>query len=33
MYQPSLMTSDSKSKIKIKKEAIVTNLMHKLDHE
>jgi len=34
MYQPSLLSSsDSKSKLTIKKEAIMTNLMHKLDHE
>ena len=33
MYQHSLMSSDSKSKLTIKKETIMTNLMNKLDHE
>ena len=33
MYQNSLLSNDSKSKLTIKKEAIMTNLMNKLDHE
>ena len=33
MYQHSLLSSDSKSKLTIKKETIMTNLMNKLDHE
>jgi hypothetical protein len=32
VYQNSLFCSDSKSKQTLKKEAIITNLMHKLDH-
>ncbi len=33
VYQNSLFSSQSKSRQSLKKEAIITNLMNKLDHE